>query len=235
VKKACISAKVWLIAVMNRARRNREWTSIFHHGNQKWRVTVPARMSGTGKRKDVYFDTEKAAEKHIADLLADREEHGKLAVTSQERHWINVVRQELGSVDKLRQVLDHWHRTGAGVTSITARQAVAQFLAWRMADRLNPGTKQDISWRLNAFANSFGDRPMFQITAGDLERWLRNYTEGWARRSMYKRIRPLFAHAKRHRWLMHNPIDDLVPPATPKCETRSLYPGPIRQAPDDGV
>lgn len=210
---------------MPRAKKRHEWVPVFHAGNQKWRVTVPARMSGTGKRKDAYFDAQKAAEKYIASLLADREEHGKQAVTAEDRHWINVVRQELGNINKLRQVLDHWHRTGAGVTSVTAREAAKEFLEWRKADKLNPGTKLDISWRLNAFAEHFGDRAMFQITTGEIEKWLRNFSEGWARRSIYKRIRPLFAHAKRHRWLVHNPIDDLIPPNTPNGKREVYTPG----------
>jgi hypothetical protein len=210
---------------MPRAKKKHEWEPVFHAGNRKWRVTVPARLSGTGKRKDVYFDAQKAAEQYIDDLLADREEHGKQSVTADERHWINVVRQELGNLNKLRQVLDHWSRTGAGVASVSAREAAKEFLEWRKADKLNPGTKLDISWRLNAFADHFDDRPMFQITAGEIERWLRNYSEGWARRSMYKRIRPLFSHAKRHRYLVHNPIDDLIPPDTPNAKREVYTPG----------
>jgi hypothetical protein len=194
----------------------------FHSGNQKWRVCVPARLTGTGKRKDVFFDDQRVAEKYIADLLADREEHGKHAITAEDRHWINVVRHELGDVAKLREVLDHWHRTGAGVTSITAGKAATEFLAWEMARKLDQETKYDISWRLHAFADHFGDRQLFQLTAGDVEKWLRCYTEGWARRSMWKRIKPLFAHAKRHRWLQVNPLDDLLPPETPSAR-REVY------------
>ena len=193
-----------------------------HKASKLWNIRIPPRLSDSGRWQIKYFSSEAKAREAIKTIQTEKAEHGKAAVTAEERHWINVVRNELGSVAKLREVLDHWHRTGAGVTSKTARQAVTEFLAWRMADKLNPGTKQDISWRLNAFADAFGERQLFQITAGDIERWLRNYTEGWARRSMYKRIRPLFAHAKRHRWLQYNPIDDLLPPETPSAR-REVY------------
>lgn len=193
-----------------------------HKASKLWNIRIPPRLSDTGRWQTKYFPSEAKARDEIKRIQDERGEHGKQAVTSEERHWINVVRQELGSVDKLRQVLDHWRRTGAGVTSITAREAVTEFLSWRMADKLNIATKHDIRWRLNAFADAFGDRQLFQITAGDIERWLRNYTDGWARRSMYKRVRPLFSHAKRHRWLQYNPMDDLLPPDTPSAR-REVY------------
>lgn len=193
-----------------------------HKASGLWCIRIPPRLSDTARWQIKYFSSEAKARESVKVIQTEKTEHGRQAVTAEERHWINVVRNELGSVDKLRQVLDHWHKTGAGVVPISAREATAEFLEWRKADKLNMGTKQDISWRLNAFAEQFGDRPMFQITAGDLERWLRNYSEGWSRRSIYKRIRPLFAHAKRHRWLMHNPMDDLVPPATPNPR-REVY------------
>ena len=79
-------------------------------------------------------------------------------------------------------MLDHWHRTGAGVTSISASEAVKEFLGWRKADRLNPATRQDIGWRLNAFAEHFGERPLHQITAATWNVRYAVYTEGWSRR-----------------------------------------------------
>jgi hypothetical protein len=45
-------------------------------------VTVPAKLSETGKRRDEYFDTKKDAEKFIADTLEEREEHGKQSLSS---------------------------------------------------------------------------------------------------------------------------------------------------------
>jgi hypothetical protein len=188
----------------------------------RWQVYIPRKLSQSGRREARYFASECKAEKFAAEYQADHREHGRQAVTADERHWINVARKELGSLDRLRDVLDHWHRTGAGVTSTAARDAAQAYLEWRKADRLNPATRQDIRWRLNAFAAHFGERPLHQLTAGDVERWLRPYTEGWARRSMYKAIRPMFAHAKCHRWLQYNPIDDLLPPTLP-APKREVY------------
>jgi hypothetical protein len=172
-------------------------------------------LSDTGRWGIKYFSSEAKAREAIKSIQAEKAEHGKQSVTSSERHWINVARTELGSLDKLRDVLDHWARTGAGVQPISTAEAVKQFMAHRFSDKLNPETKRDISWRLQAFAKQFGAVPMHSITAGELERWLQGYTEGWARHSMFKRIRPMFAHGKRNHWLLANPFDELKPPDTP--------------------
>ena len=43
-----------------------------HKASGNWRVVVPARWSGTGKRHHRYFDTKGAAERFIAETLAAR-------------------------------------------------------------------------------------------------------------------------------------------------------------------
>jgi hypothetical protein len=113
---------------------------------------------------------------------------------------------------ELRDVLDHYHRRGAGVRPISAQDAATEYIELRKTDRLNLATQHDISWRLRAFGEYFGKRPMHR---GEIETWLRMYTERWPRRSTWKRVKPLFDPAKRYRWVIENPIDDLVPPNTP--------------------
>jgi hypothetical protein len=200
---------------MKRARKRKDWLPSFHEGSRKWRVTIPASRSENGKRRDRYFDTQKTAQECIDGILRDVAEHGKQTVTSEERHWIQVCRHELGDLDRLRDVLDHWRKTGAGVKPILVRDAVAKFKVFRFADKLNPETVRDISWRLSAFSDRFGDRFIHQITPGEIEDWLQGYSEGWARYSMNKRVRPIFAYASRQHWVLDNPFNRLKSPETP--------------------
>ena len=74
------------------------------------------------------------------------------------QHWINVARQELGDLAELRDVLDHYHRRGAGVRPISAQDAATEYIELRKTDRLNLATQHDISWRLRAFEEYFGKR-----------------------------------------------------------------------------
>jgi hypothetical protein len=48
------------------------WVPAMHKASGNWRVVVPARWSGTGKRHHRYFDTKGAAERFIAETLAAR-------------------------------------------------------------------------------------------------------------------------------------------------------------------
>jgi hypothetical protein len=202
-------------------KRGNKWLPS-KHTSGRWRVVVPARWSDTGKQQDRYFATKAKAEEFIADTLDERAEHGKQAVSGEERHWIQVVKHELGDLAKLREVLDHWRKTGAGVKPILVRDAVERFKAFRFADKLNKETVRDISWRLSAFSERFGDRFIHQITPGEIEDWLQGYSEGWARHSMNKRIRPLFHYAARQHWLIEQPFDHLKAPQTPGG-SRDIY------------
>ena len=192
------------------------------HASGRWRVTVPAKFSDTGSRRDQYFDTKKSAEQFISKTLGEREEHGRQAVSSEERHWIQVAKAELGSLDKLREVLDHWSRTGKGVKPITANDAAEAFIRDRESENLNPKTLDDIRWRLRRFGKTFGAEELHQITPGSIEAFLKTFPSGWSRKSHYKRLKPFFEFSKRQRWIIADPFEELRPPDTGK-ESRTVY------------
>jgi site-specific recombinase XerD len=83
-------------------------------------------------------------------------------------------------------------------------------------------TESDIKWRLDAFQKHFSERCMHEISSGDLENFLDRYEEGWSRRSFFKRIKPLFAYARRHRMLAVDPVELLVPPEVPSAK-KAVY------------
>ncbi len=206
---------------VKRARKRKEWEPKFHEGAQKWRVVVPIKLSSTGKRQDKYFDSQKAAEQFIADTLSERTEHGKQAVTAEERQWINFARLELGDLSKLPAVIQHWKRTGSeSITGIPVKDAVKEFIASR--DRVGRRTISDIKYRLNTFAEQFGERSMHQIHAGEIEKFINSHKADWSRKSFYKRLRPFFAYGIRHRWISVNPVPLLETPEVRKGK-RTVY------------
>jgi hypothetical protein len=179
-------------------------------------VFVPRKLSESGKREAKYFATKTKAEKFVKGFKTERREHGKAAVSAEERHWIQVARTELGSLESLREVLDHWRKTGRGVQPISATDAVESFITFRTKqNKLNPATVHDVTWRLRAFGQAFGSTQLHAITPGQIESLLNTHTEGWSRKSHHKRLLQFFSHAKRHRWIAENPFDELVAPETP--------------------
>jgi site-specific recombinase XerD len=193
-----------------------------HKASGLWCIRVPPRLSDTGRWSIKYFTSRAQAHKAIEAIKNEKAEHGKSAVTAEERRWINVARTELGSLESLREVLDHWRLTGAGVVPISANEAAERFISFRIPGKLSKRTQYDICWRCRAFGKAFGETPLHSITPGAIERWLHKYAEGWSRKSMDKRIRPLFAYAKRNRFILQNPMDELDPPETPR-ERKEIY------------
>lgn len=138
----------------------------------RWQVFVPRKLSESGKRETKYFESKTKAGKFIKEFKTDRREHGKAAVTAQERHWIALARNELGSLDTLREVLDHWRKTGRGVQPISATDAVEKFITFRTKqNKLNPATVHDVTWRLRAFGKRFGSAQLHAITLDSLKRF----------------------------------------------------------------
>jgi hypothetical protein len=73
----------------------------------------------------------------------------------------------------LREVLDHWRKTGRGVQPISATDAVESFITFRTnQNKLNPATVHDVTWRLRAFGKEFGSAQLHAITPGQLETFL---------------------------------------------------------------
>jgi integrase len=176
------------------------------------------------KRETHYFDSKETGEAFIAEFKTDREEHGKQAVTSEDRRWIGFARARLGSLDILPEVIRHWERTGTGaIAAMPVEKAIELFKAIQFK-RVGDRTKSDLRYRLDAFATHFRGRQMHQIHAGELETFIEGYDAAWSRRSFYKRLRPLFAHALRHRWIAENPTLLLKAPETPRA-SKLVYAG----------
>ena len=111
-------------------------------------------------------------------------------------------------LSKFGEVLEHWRKTGANIKSISAREAVEEFIRWRLAsNRLKPRTVEDIQSRLGRFAKYFGDTPFNQIGAEQIDKFLLTYKEGGSRRSYWKRISPMFEYGSSIKnWVAVNPL-----------------------------
>ncbi len=186
---------------------------------------MPRRLTADKlKRKARYFPTKTAGEAFISEFKQDKAEHGKQAVTSDERQWIGFARAQLGSLEILPDVIQHWKRTGPGaITPTLVSDAVTAFKAVQLK-RVKARTKSDISWRLDAFQTYFAGRHIHQLHAGELETFIESHKAAWSRRSFFKRLRPLFAHALRHRWIAENPMTLLKAPETPSA-SKLVYTG----------
>jgi hypothetical protein len=194
----------------------------FKHNTGRWAVQFSAKNSGTGRRQMRYYSSEREALADIRKWTQERNEFGRSSVTAEERNWINFARQQLGNLDVLPEVIAHWKAPGSGsITPTLIPEAVRQFKAWQLP-RVKLRTKSDINWRLGAFSQAFPEQNIHQLNAGDLETWLYKQGKPWSIRSFYKRLRPLFDYAMRHRMLAENPMLLLKAPEVPG-EVKTVY------------
>src|SRR6516225_8713622 len=184
-------------------------------------VFVPKRLSRSGKREGQYFRSEADAKEFAAGFQEEREEFGRLALTPTERYYVALAKSELGDLSQLPEAIRHFKQTaGSYITRTDVKDAVARFVKARLPD-VSRRTASDVRWRLDRFAEVFAGRGMHELSAGDIENFLGDYS-GWSRRSFFKRLRPFFDYAVRHRWVAENPVSLLKPPDVPSAK-KAVY------------
>ena len=105
----------------------------YEHKRGNWYFWIPAKMSATGKRRCVYKPTKTAAYNEILRLKHEWREHGKSAISDEERGYISMARTELGGdLSRLPDVLRHWRLTGPdSIIKTMLRDAKARYLEQR--------------------------------------------------------------------------------------------------------
>jgi site-specific recombinase XerD len=194
----------------------------FKHSSGRWAVMIPAKLSDTGIREMRYYSSEAKAREDIKGFKQEKREHGRSGVTSEERHWINVARNELGDLSILPEVIRHWKRTGEKLNQIEIKDAVKEFLDSAEKDYPNRRTLNDIKERLEKFKTAFSARLVHEVSTTEIEKYLESYPSGWHRWSEHKRLKPFFKVARRRRWVASDPMEELPTPKTPTPE-RQIY------------
>lgn len=98
-------------------------------------------------------------------------------------------------------------------TAHTVKEAVLAALQSKQERGCRRSYLNSLSSTLNIFGESFGERPLHSITAGDVETWLSN--PKWnndTRRGYLKNIRTLMSWAVKRRWISRNVGFDLDMP-----------------------
>jgi len=85
---------------------------------------------------------------------------------------------------------------------------VEQLLAAKEHDNLRPRYLKDLRVRLNRFSESFGERPIAEISAGEINGWLRGF-KPFNRNTFRLRISILFSYAIERGWCTGNPVADV--------------------------
>ena len=96
---------------------------------QAWAVDIPSRLSHTGKRQRKFFSNRDKAREFCGDRRDEHLEHGKQAVTSDDRALVALLRKDLGGdLSIVPEVLRLWKFTGLRLNRISVADAVREFL-----------------------------------------------------------------------------------------------------------
>lgn len=171
-------------------------------------VFIPRKLSSSGKREAKYFPTKSQAVKFIADFKSEQIEHGKQAVTSDDRAIVALLRKELGDLSLVPEVLRHWKLTGEKLNRISIDDAVDEFMSIAEKDYPNRRTLEDVHYRLQRFRDAFPGCQCHEILPLDIERFLEQPV-GWDRWSWRKRISVFFKFCKRRRYVAVDPMEDV--------------------------
>jgi integrase len=102
---------------------------------------------------------------------------------------------------------DHLSRVRS---SETVAQVVKEILASKEHDNLRPRYLSDLRVRLNRFAESFGERKIASLTAGDIDGWLRGLQVKPLTRNTFRlRLSALFEYAIIRGWCQKNPTAEV--------------------------
>ncbi len=195
----------------------------------RWRVFVPRKLSKSAKREIRNFASKSQALKFIKEFKEETRQHGRSGVTATDREWISFGRNELGDLSQLPEVIRFWKRNGARLETVKTTEAVKTFTEAVRRDYANARTRNDIIERLEVFSDHFGSRPVHEISATDVERYLDTFPSGWSRWSVHKRLRPFFKLAIRRKWCAIDPMVDIPTPKTPVPERQIYEPEQFQQ------
>jgi integrase len=105
--------------------------------------------------------------------------------------------------------------------SETVGKTFELFLGAKADDGLRVRTLEDLRYRLGRFSESFGERKIADITASEIDRWLRDLHQSpLSRNAFHLRLHTLFEFARQRGWILSNPLKDV-----PKAKVTQKPPG----------
>jgi integrase len=190
-----------------------------------WRVIVPGRYSGTGKRKPFYFATKKEGEELIKSLKVQ----GRNALQSANPDHIAALRlisERLGGdLNELFRAVDFYLANRPQNGNLTLQAVVEMFIADQEHQGKKRKTVDTDRGRLKKFLAEFGHRTIGEVGQGDLVKWLLKHKPGTTRLGIYKAIHKFFGWAANSEIIKIDPMEKVKPMDTAGAHLEIMAPG----------
>jgi site-specific recombinase XerD len=101
-------------------------------------------------------------------------------------------------------------RRELSLKSETVKNAVSSFLKTKQDDQARPRYLQELRSRLRRFARDFAERKVADLSAGELDSWLRDLGQSpLSRNTFHLRLHSLFEYCRIRGWLEVNPLQNV--------------------------
>jgi integrase len=198
---------------------------------RKWCVDVPPHLSGTGRRKRLFFETKAAATGECERLKARRDNFG-VSLTSLTPARIAAAAEAYKLLDPQGIDLLDAVRSYLGIREQRNRSKTFGHVFDQFADlkkSKSPKYRQEISHTRGKFKHLF-DRLLCDLTSDDLEQVLNNFKPS-VRNARMRRLRSVFNLAIRKKWMPagSSPIAEIDFADTEKREVQVYSPAEVER------
>ena len=176
-----------------------------------------------------FFREKNEAETHMQLCRVQQENFGTAALSISDDLRVEAVECErkLKAFGKtLRDATDFYvsHLKAVSI-SRTVSETVAELLTLRAVDGLSRRYLDDLRLRLKRFADDFGSKVIAEITAREIDGWLRLLRVGPVTRNTFRRrLAVLFSFAVKRNYVAENPVSDVDRAKEVKPEVGILTP-----------
>lgn len=189
----------------------------YNQGKYKWRVFAPPGYEGAEGRRPYYFESKEKAQAFCDSVKRwDAARKGKvrgIKIDDADINWLGFLKNELGTLSSLPDVIRHWKRTSAELAEkMSVVDLCDAFLTFQEAKNLKPTTIAEIRSKLRRFSLTYGPEPVHEVSPLEMQKYLLTLPAGWTRKGHFKWLRQMFSYAKDRKATAENPFDSFDAP-----------------------
>lgn len=180
-------------------------------GQSIWAVSL-GKKQGAAKRQRIFGKTKEEAVARAEEKLAERQLHGsELAGISATHRAIIVEWRDRLTPEQMRAAFLAFE--GSQISTRTVATCVADYILAKTA----PDERGRCVWskehsssarsRFTRFVAAFGGKVLGKLIPGELEDFIA--LQGASAASFHRSLRSLFGYARRHRWIVENPFEEM--------------------------
>lgn len=164
----------------------------------KYRIIIPERLTGTGKRERKFFDSKPLAEAEIRRILA-RGNSSQPKVSESDQAAFTLAKDEGLSALEILAAIKLYKSQVMGVEKkATLEEACTAFIRRQEHEQRNIRTIYSDRQALRKFCKALkGETPMTEVTASAVKKYVNSFAPGGTRRTHYGRIKKFMSWAFR--------------------------------------